>query len=255
MRVMMVVTLASLLPVAGAVADAPRRERRADTDMIEALATLGAVIDAALRPAERGQDVPRLLADALRTGTADTAAIGAIMRWVQEAKEEEVAAGFAEVLRALDATAKGPEAARWNASARTVIAVFEGLLRDAQVNRRRDGREVRQDLQPVVRAAVPALVEGLRAADPVRRDQFLRALRALAPAAGDLVTPLRALLDDEDPAMRLGAATALGALGTAAGPARDDLETALGDVDGSVREAAAAALKQIQPDLQPDSKP
>jgi hypothetical protein len=248
MRVMMLVTLASLLPAAWAGADAPRRERRGDADMVEALATLGAVIDAALRPAERGQDAPRLLAEALRSGTADTAAIGAILRWVQEAREEEVAAGIADALRAMDATATTPEAARWNASARTVMAVFQGLLRDAQANRRRDGREVRHDLQPVVRAAVPALVEGLRDADPVRRDQFLRALRALAPAAGDLVTPLRALLDDEDPIMRLGAATALGALGTAAGTARDDLETALGDVDPSVREAAAAALKQIQAD-------
>lgn len=251
MRVMMLVTLASLLPAAWAGADAPRRERRGDADMVEALATLSAVIDAALRPAERGQDVPRLLADALRTGTADTATIGAIMRWVQEAKEEDIAAGFADVVRGLDPTAKTPEAARWTASARTMIAVFEGLLRDAQVNRRRDGREVGHDLQPVVRAVVPALVEGLRGADPVRRDQFLRALRALAPGAGDIVTPLRAMLDDEDPALRLGAATALGALGTAAGPAKDDLETALGDVDGSVREAAAAALKQIQPDPKP----
>jgi hypothetical protein len=251
MRMLMLVTLASLVPTPWVAADAPRRERRADTEMIEALTTLSAVIDAALRPAGHGQDAPRLLAEALRTGTADTVAIGAILRWVQVAREEEVAAGFADVLRGLDAIGTTPESARWNANARTVMAVFEGLLRDAQANRRRDGREVKHDLQPVVRAAVPALVEGLRDADPVRRDQFLRALRALAPAAGDLVTPLRALLDDADPALRLGAATALGALGMAAGAAKDDLEEALGDADVSVREAAAVALKQIQPDHKP----
>jgi HEAT repeat protein len=248
MRVLMLVTLTSLVPVQWSAAEAPRGARGGEAEMVEALTTLGAIVDAALRPSSRTEDAPRLLAEALKSGTADTASMAAILRWVLEAKEEAVAAGFADALRTIDATAGRPENERWSAGARSVIAVFAGLMRDAQVHRRRDGQSVLDDLAPAANALAPAVIEALREADPAARASLLRAVRILAPSAGDVVPPLAAALRHADPAVRLAAANALGALGPAARAAAPDLTLAESDADAAVRDAAAQALRQIQPD-------
>ena len=117
-------------------------------------------------PGERREgDAPRLLAEALRKGTAEPEALGAIVRWVLESKEEAVASGLAEALGAVavpeDGTAASPEARRWHAAARGAVSVFEGLLRDAQTHRRRDGESVLRELAPVINAVAPALCDGL----------------------------------------------------------------------------------------------
>jgi hypothetical protein len=48
------------------------------------------MLSAGLTPA-RAKDAPRLLAEALASGTADLESIAAIVRWVLEEKEEKVA--------------------------------------------------------------------------------------------------------------------------------------------------------------------
>lgn len=226
-RVLMLVTVISVVAAEWAAAEAPSSGRRGEVDG------------------------PRLLAEALRSGTADAGTISAIVRWVLEEKEEKVAPGLVEALKAVAPTASSPtagspEAERWNAAARGAIAVFEGLLEDAQAHRRRDGRSALRDLAPVIGAAAPAVADALREADPAASESLLVALRVFAPAAKDLLPPLAQALRHDQPAVRLGAATALGALGPAAREAIPDLRSALRDPDAAVREAAAQALKRIQ---------
>jgi len=121
-------------------------------------------LSAGTRPHEQrpkaDEDAPRLLVEALKSGTADPAAIGTIVRWVLEEKEENVAPALAEALKTAS-PAGDAEAARWNAAASSVITVFGGLLHDAEIHRRRDGASVLRDLEPAIKVAVPAIVEAL----------------------------------------------------------------------------------------------
>lgn len=170
MRVAILATLVSLAPATWAAAGPPARERRTADDMREireAFATLAGIIEAASRPTTRTDDAPRLLRESLRTGTVDPAAMGAIMRWVIYEKEEKVAAVFAGALASVDPGLKGVEAERWSAAARSVVRVFEGVLRDAQDNRRQDGESLLRELRPAIDAAAEALKQVQETQDPV----------------------------------------------------------------------------------------
>lgn len=128
-------------------------------------------------------DGPRLLDEALRSGTADPETIAAIVRWVLEEKEEKVAPALASALWAAidegDALSADP---RWEAAARSALTLFEGLLDDARSHRRRDPASLERDLAPLVEAAAPAVAEALREADAPTREAVRRAWELFAPA-------------------------------------------------------------------------
>ena len=128
-------------------------------------------------------DGPRLLDEALRSGTADMETIAAIVRWVLEEKEEKVAPAFVSALWAAidegDALSTDP---RWEAAARSALTLFEGLLDDARTHRRRDAASLSRDLSALVEAAAPAVAEALREADAPTREAVRRAWELFVPA-------------------------------------------------------------------------
>ena len=192
-------------------------------------------------------DAPQQLGEALASGTADVETIASLVRWVLEEEPEKVAPGLAAALQS--AIADSPahtDDPRWSAAARSAVDLFASLLDDARAHRRRDAASLTHELAPLLTAAAPALAEALSEADPAARQRVRRALRAVASAAGEVVSPLAQALRHGEPAVRLGAATALGALGPAARAAVPELSAALADSDTAVREAAAQALKRIQ---------
>jgi hypothetical protein len=160
MRVVILAGLVSLASLTSAfAAEKPRRDRRADDmrEMRNAIATLTAVIEAASRPSSRVDDAPWLLKESLRNGVVDPEAMGAIIRWVLYEKEEKVAAAFADALDAVEPRLQGIDGHQYGAAARSVIAAFQGVLRDAQHNRRRDGESVLREVKPAIDAAAEAL--------------------------------------------------------------------------------------------------
>jgi hypothetical protein len=226
-------------------AEAAGRDRRAvDAEVRDVLSVIGPLVEALGATEARTQDAPRLLEEALRTGRTDSAAWASIVRWVLSEKEERVAAGLAQALTAVPPPADGPDAARWNATARAVIGSFAAVLEDARHFRRQDGDALMHQL---VGVAAPAVVAALSEADPAARESVLAAVQALAPSAKDMVGSLSEGLRHPEPAVRLGAATALGALGPSAGAAAAPLRRLLDDPDAGVREAAARALARIAP--------
>jgi hypothetical protein len=159
MRVAVLAVLVSLTQVTWAAAAEPRRDRRTDDmrEMREALATLTAVIEAASRPASRVDDAPWLLKESLKSGVIDPVAMGAIVRFFLYEKEEKVAGTLADALDELAPQLQGMDGHRYGAAARSVIGAFQGALRDAEHNRRRDGDAVLRDVKPAIDAAVSAL--------------------------------------------------------------------------------------------------
>jgi HEAT repeat protein len=222
-----------------------RDRRRVDAEVLDVLAVIGPLAEALGATEARTREAPRLLAEALRSGNTDTAAWASIVRWVLFEKEEKVAAGLTEALRAVPAPTSGPDAERWNRTAEVVIGAFAGVLRDAQTHTRRDGDAIVNDL---VMAAAPAVMAALREADPAALDKARAAIAGFAPGTKEMVGPLARGLHHPDASVRAGAATALGALGSSAGDAVPELRAALDDPEASVREAAAAALRRIQPE-------
>jgi hypothetical protein len=153
--------------------------------MVVALISFASAQRATAEPPERGERerAPRLLGEALRSGTADAETIATIVRWVLEEKEEKVAPALAAALGAaagdLDAVTADP---RWSAAARGAIALFEGLLDDARSHRRRDEGSVARDLAPIIDAAAPAVADALREADAPTRHAVIQAWKLFAPA-------------------------------------------------------------------------
>ena len=229
-----------------------RDRRRVDAEVQDVLSLIGPLMEALGATEARTQDAPRLLSEALRTGKTDTAAWASIVRWVLFEKEERVAAGLADALTAVPLPAGGPDAERWNATARAVIGTFAAVLEDAEAFRRQDGDALMRHL---VGVAAPAVVAALSEADPAARERVASAAQVFAPAAKDMVGSLSLGLSHAEPAVRLGAATALGALGPSASAAVPQLRSALDDPDAGVREAAAKALAQVQPPSPSRSQP
>jgi HEAT repeats len=225
--------------------DGRRHRGSSEAEVADVLSVIGPLMEALGATEAATEDAPRLLSEALRSGTTDTAAWASIVRWVLFEKEEKVAAGLAEALRAVPAPAGGPDAERWNATAQAVIGAFAGVLRDAQAHRGRDGDQIASDL---VAAAAPAVIAAISQSDPAAREKVLAVVKAFAPEARDVVGPLSAGLRHREAAVRLGAATALGALGSTARAAVPELRALADDPDAGVRDAAAEALKRIQPE-------
>jgi hypothetical protein len=222
-----------------------RDRRKVDAEVLDVLAVIGPLAEALGATEARTQEAPRLLAEALRSGNTDTAAWASIVRWVLFEKEEKVAAGLTEALRAVPAPTGGADAERWNRTAEVVIGAFASVLRDAQTHTRRDGDAIVNDL---VVAAAPAVIAAISEADPAAREKVLAAVKVFAPGTKEMVGPLAEGLHHADASVRAGAATALGALGSSARDAVPALRAALDDPDAGVREAAAQALKRIQPE-------
>jgi hypothetical protein len=245
-RGLIVAGLVLTTSVPWAAAEPKERDRRkADAEVRDVLAVIGPLVEALGATEARTEDAPRLLTEALRSGSADTAAVASIVRWVLFEKEEKVAAGLTEALRAVPAPTSGPEAERWNRTAEAVIGAFAGVLRDAQSHTRRDGDAIVKDL---VAAAAPAVIAAISESDPAARDKVLAAVQVFSPGAKEMVGPLAQGLRHADPSVRVGAATALGALGSSARAAVPALRAALDDPDAGVRDAAAQALARIQPE-------
>jgi len=245
-RGLMVAGLVLVASVPWAGAEPKERDRRkADAEVLDVLAVIGPLAEALGATEARTQDAPRLLAEALRSGTTDTAAWASIVRWVLFEKEEKVAAGLTEALRAVPVPAPGHDAERWNRTAEVVIGAFASVLRDAQTHTRRDGDAIVNDL---VVAAAPALIAAFNEADPAALDKVRAAIAGFAPGTKEMVGPLARGLRHEEASVRVGAATALGALGSSAKGAVPALRAALDDPDAGVREAAAKALERIQPE-------
>ena len=246
MRGWIVAGLVLTVSVPWAAAEPKERDRRkVDAEVTDVLAVIGPLVEALGATEARTQEAPRLLAEALRTGNTDTAAWASIVRWVLFEKEEKVAAGLTEALRAVPAPTSGPDAERWNRTAEAVIGAFAGVLRDAQSHTRRNGDAIVNDL---VAAAAPAVIAALAEADPAAREKAVAAVQVFAPGTKEMVEPLAKGLGHADPSVRVGAATALGALGSSARAAVPALRAALDDPDAGVREAAAQALQRIQPE-------
>jgi hypothetical protein len=246
MRGLIVAGLVLTTSVPWAAAEPKQRDRRkVDAEVRDVLAVIGPLVEALGATEARTQDAPRLLTEALRSGSADTAAVASIVRWVLFEKEEKVAAGLTEALRAVPPPPDGPDAARWNGTAEAVIGAFAGVLRDAQSHTRRDGDAIVNDL---VAAAAPAVIAAISESDPAARDKVLAAVQVFAPGTKEMVGPLAQGLRHADPSVRVGAATALGALGSSARAAVPALRAALDDPDAGVRDAAAQALARIQPE-------
>jgi HEAT repeat-containing taxis protein len=90
--------------------------------------------------------------------------------------------------------------------------------------------------------AVPALVDGLKSADPERRWKAARVLGRIGPGAQAAVDALQAALgSDPDERVRANAARALGRIAPSA--SADVLRRALADADEAVRREATEALK------------
>lgn len=241
-----VVGLVFLTSTPWAAAESRRHERRSsDAEVGDVLSLIGPMMEALGATEARSQDGPRLLAEALRSGQTDTAAWASVVRWVLFEKEEKVAAGLARALEAVPPPASGPDAERWNATARAVLGSFALVLQDAEAFRRQDGDAIVRNL---VGVAAPAVAAALTEADPAALDRVLAAVQVFAPGAKDMVGPLSEGLGHSEPAVRLGAATALGGLGPSALQAVPRLRSALDDPDAGVREAAAKALARIQPE-------
>jgi hypothetical protein len=244
-RGLIVAGLVLTTSVPWAAAEPKERDRRkVDAEVRDVLAVIGPLVEALGATEARTQDAPRLLTEALRSGTTDTAAWASIVRWVLFEKEEKVAAGLTEALRAVPPPAGGADAERWNRTAEAVIGAFAGVLRDAQSHTRRDGDAVVNDL---VAAAAPAVIAAISESDPAARDKVLAAVQMFAPGTKEMVGPLAQGLRHADPSVRVGAATALGALGSSARAAVPALRAVLDDPDAGVRDAAAQALARIQP--------
>jgi HEAT repeat protein len=191
------------------------------------------------------EDAPRLLKEAVRTGTADAGAFAAIADWILYEKEEKVAAGLAEALGALDPAATGLRGERWNETARAMFSLFATVLRQAEGNRR-GGDASEREIAAVVSAAAPAVAAALREADPAATASFLAVLGGVKPVADDVVPLLAKAVRHPQREVRMGAATALGALGRSARIAIPALRAAADDPDAEVRAAAADALKRIE---------
>jgi hypothetical protein len=194
------------------------------------------------------EDAPQALKEALQSGQAQPADIRAIIDWVLHEKEEKVAAGFAEVLRTLDAPGQvtGRDGDRWAPTVSAMFDLFGATLRDAQTHRSRRGSDVPPELSTLLRVAAPAIAASLREADPKSLEPLRAAAAAFGQAAGQEVVPdLVRALRHEDATIRRGAATALSALGPVARVAVPELKSALEDPDPDVRAAARQALTQL----------
>jgi len=156
--------------------------------VLVAAAPMAGAADSDARKAGR-KDAPRLMKEAVTAGTVDAAAFAAIADWILHEKEEKVAAGLIDVLDAVEPEVARASSAQWNDTTRAVFSLISGVLRDAQGNRRRDGRELDAEIAGLVKVATPAVAAALREIDPVERARIAALVTALGPLAEDL-TPL-----------------------------------------------------------------
>lgn len=132
------------------------------------------------------EKAPRLLKDAVASGTVEAGDFAAIVDWILHEKEENVAAGLLDLLGAAEPAIAGAGGPRWEPTTRAVFALFGAVLRDAEGNRRRGGRDLEPEIAAVVSAAAPAVAATLQEADPQTKARMAQFLEALAPLEDDL---------------------------------------------------------------------
>jgi hypothetical protein len=154
-----------------------------------------AVMVAVASMAEAGSDdsrraareqAPRLMKDAVAAGTIDAADFAAIADWILHEKEEKVAAGLIEVIGAAEPAVAGAGGQRWEPTTRAVFSLFATVLRDAQGNHRRSGRDIEPEIAALVSAAAPAVAATLQEVDPESKARITALLHALGPLTHDL---------------------------------------------------------------------
>jgi hypothetical protein len=182
---------------------------------------------------------------AIETGEADARSALLITQWVLTARPEEIVPAFVDVLTSAagEMNTGDPE---WDGAAQATVSTFVRLLEDGAAHRRPEAAAVMRDLAPVLRAAVPAVVQALGDIDPDVREALTPVFHAIAGEAEPAMPALIDGLKDRDPAVRAATARALGLLGPSARSAVPALSAALGDPDRRVREAASGALKRIR---------
>ncbi len=155
---------------------------------------------------------------------------------------------------AADSTATGKtanggsdSAAASGSSAVDVAALAKGAA-SGSAKSREEAIDHLADLGPQAKAAVPQLIEALKAKEPGVRWRSARALAAIGPAAGEAAAPLAGLLKDADHHVRSHAAYALGKIGPAGKKYVSELAALIVDPDPRVRRAAIGALDRIHPD-------
>lgn len=164
--------------------------RKLAVAMASVLAAATAGADDARQAARK--DAPRLMKEAVTAGTVEAAAFAAIADWILHEKEEKVAAGLIDVLGAVEPEVARAGGERWNDTTRAVFSLFAGVLRDAQGNRRRGGRELDVEIAALVKVATPAVAGALREIDPAERARIEALFAALGPLTGDLAPLLGA---------------------------------------------------------------
>ena len=131
------------------------------------------------------------------------------------------------------------------------IPLLVELLRDEQVDFRRNAVDNLIDLAPHTEAIQPALRRALRDEDMMVAGDAARALGALGAKASPSVMALVRTLSHHDAYTRVYAAEALASIGPLAAAATNDLAKALADPMPGVRWAACEALGSIGPAAAP----
>jgi hypothetical protein len=152
--------------------------------MVAAASMAEAASDDARRAAR--EQAPRLMKDAVAAGTIDAADFAAVADWILHEKEEKVAAGLIDVLGAVEPAIAPAGGQRWDATTRAVFSLFATVLRDAQGDHRRSGRDLDPEIADLVSAAAPAVAATLQEVDPESKARIAALLHAFGPLAGDL---------------------------------------------------------------------
>lgn len=217
-----------------------------------ALAVLALAAPIAAADRDRGDaapvDAPRLMKRAIETGEADTRTALLLTQWVLTARPEEIVPAFVEVLTSAAGDEMKTGDPAWDDAAQAAVSTFARLMQDGASHRRPDAAALIADLAPVLRAAVPAVIQALGEVDPAAREAVAPIVRTIAGEASPAVPVLIEGLKDRDAGVRAATATALGLVGPSARGAVPALTAALADPDARVREAAADALRRIRQD-------
>lgn len=100
---------------------------------------------------------------------------------------------------------------------------------------------------PGSKMSVADAIKGLKAEDPVARQDAASALAAKGPAAAEAVQPLIEALKDPDDVVRRLSAYALGEIGPKAAPAVPVLKGMMNDAGRELYTSILNALQQIDP--------
>jgi HEAT repeat protein len=222
-----------------------------------ALGRIGPAAEQAVPALIEALEHPRLRNHAARAlgriGPAAKAAVPALVRALKD-NQANVRSNAGSALRGIGPVgvaalnrAQEERAARLRELQGAAVPALIEALKDADPIIRRSAASALAKRRRAAREAVPALVQALKDADQSVAISAGEALSEIGPAASEGIPALVQALKDEDPRVRLGAASALAQMGPAAKEAVPALAHALRDQDQGVRVSAAHALGKIGP--------